>query len=83
MLATARYREFEAKVAAMATAIIDRYGLKQGDRVGICMRNYPEWPMAYVAATSVGCVAVGMNSMWKEKELECVTQHAQLWLSQT
>jgi hypothetical protein len=67
----------------MATAIIDRYGLKQGDRVGICMRNYPEWPMAYVAATSVGCVAVGMNSMWKEKELECVTQHAQLWLSRT
>eukprot|EP00037_Helgoeca_nana_P010182 m.89522 g.89522 ORF g.89522 m.89522 type:complete len:586 (+) comp20064_c0_seq2:196-1953(+) len=64
------YREFERKVAAMSRALLEKYQLLPGDRVGICMRNYPEWPMAYVAATSVGCVAVGMNSMWKGKELD-------------
>lgn len=37
---------------------------------GICMRNYPEWPIAYIAATSIGCIAVAMNSLWKEREME-------------
>ena len=34
------------------------------------MRNYPEWPIAFIAITAIGAVAVPMNSLWKSKELK-------------
>ena len=30
------------------------YNVRPGDRVAISMRNYPEWPLAYVAVTAMG-----------------------------
>ena len=38
--------------------------------MAICMRNYPEWPIAFIAITAIGAVAVPMNSLWKSKELK-------------
>ena len=50
--------------------LIDELGLEKGDRVAISMRNYPEWITAFMAATSVGCIAVAMNSLWGPDEME-------------
>jgi long-chain acyl-CoA synthetase len=36
----------------------------------IAMRNYPEWSVAFWAATSAGAVAVPLNSWWTGNELE-------------
>jgi long-chain acyl-CoA synthetase len=44
-------------------------GVRRGDRVAISMRNYPEWMLAFCAATSVGAVAVAMNSLWTAEEM--------------
>ncbi|MFK7917965.1 MAG: class I adenylate-forming enzyme family protein [Ilumatobacter sp.] len=44
-------------------------GVKNGDRVAIAMRNYPEWIATFVAITSVGAVAVPMNAWWVTDEL--------------
>jgi acyl-coenzyme A synthetase/AMP-(fatty) acid ligase len=33
------------------------------------MRNYPEWPLTFIAATSIGAIAVPMNSWWQAKEM--------------
>ena len=44
-------------------------GIKSGDRVGICMRNYPEWTFAFMAVTSMGGVAVAMNAWWTGEEM--------------
>ncbi|NBS29177.1 MAG: long-chain fatty acid--CoA ligase, partial [Actinobacteria bacterium] len=33
------------------------------------LRNYPEWMMAFTAATSVGAIAVAMNSLWNADEM--------------
>ena len=33
------------------------------------MRNYPEWVIAFNAITSIGCVAVSMNSLWQSEEM--------------
>jgi acyl-CoA synthetase (AMP-forming)/AMP-acid ligase II len=44
-------------------------GVKAGDRVGICMRNYPEYCAAVEAILSIGAVAVTLNSWWTEDEL--------------
>jgi long-chain acyl-CoA synthetase len=45
-------------------------GVKPGDRVGIAMRNYPEWVFAFMGITSMGGVAVAMNAWWTGEEME-------------
>jgi long-chain acyl-CoA synthetase len=52
-----------------AAALSDRYGIKKGDRVAILSRNNPQWMMAFIGITSIGAVAVPMNSWWTTEEL--------------
>jgi acyl-CoA synthetase (AMP-forming)/AMP-acid ligase II len=54
----------------LAAALMQRYGVCPGDRVAIAMRNYPEWIVAYFAATAIGAVAVGINAWWTTAELD-------------
>jgi len=58
-----------SKVDEIADALVNRYRIEKGDRVAIAMRNYPEWIMSFAAITSVGGVAVCMNSWWKADEV--------------
>jgi acyl-coenzyme A synthetase/AMP-(fatty) acid ligase len=44
-------------------------GVEKGDRVAISMRNYPEWILAFMATTSIGGIAVSMNSLWTPEEM--------------
>lgn len=53
-----------------ADAFSKGLGVKQGDRVAIAMRNYPEWCAAYMAIISLGAVAVPLNAWWKAEELK-------------
>lgn len=55
---------------AFAHALVADFGIKPGDRVAISMRNFPEWMIAFNAATSVGAVAVAMNALWQPHEME-------------
>ena len=48
---------------------MDQYGVRKGDRVAISMRNFPEWVLAFCAVTSIGGVAVAMNSLWQPDEM--------------
>ena len=54
---------------ALGVLLLERYGLKQGDRVAIAMRNYPEWVVSFAGITSVGCVSVSMNAWWTAEEM--------------
>jgi long-chain acyl-CoA synthetase len=56
-------------VDALARALVDTYGVRKGDRVGIAMRNLPEWVVAFAAILSVGAVSVSLNAWWTESEL--------------
>jgi len=58
------------KASMLAKALVDDYGLNKGDRVALAMRNYPEWPIAYMGIVAAGGVAVLMNAWWGEEELE-------------
>jgi len=49
--------------------LVQRYGIAPGDRVAISMRNFPEWVLAFMAITSIGGIAVAMNSMWQPDEM--------------
>lgn len=53
-----------------ARALMERYGIRKGDRVAICARNSPEWCMAFMAITQIGAIAVPMNSWWQGREIE-------------
>jgi long-chain acyl-CoA synthetase len=54
----------------IAHLLVHEYGIVKGDRVAISMRNYPEWVLAFTAATSIGAIAVAMNSLWQPEEME-------------
>ena len=58
-----------AKASQLSQALVDDFGVKKGDRVALAMRNYPEWPIAFMAIAASGGVAVLMNAWWKEEEL--------------
>ncbi len=61
---------FARAVEHFAKVLIETYGVKKGDRVAIIMRNYPQWPVPFFAALSIGAIATPMNSWWTGDELE-------------
>jgi long-chain acyl-CoA synthetase len=63
------FEEAWRKSATLATALVGDYGVAKGDRVAISMRNYPEWFLTFVAATSVGAIAVAMNALWQPADM--------------
>ena len=65
-----RYTFAEAwRNAERVMAALYWLGVRPGDRVGIAMRNYPEWVFAFMGITSMGAVAVAMNAWWTGAEM--------------
>ncbi|MEW1847344.1 class I adenylate-forming enzyme family protein [Nonomuraea angiospora] len=57
------------RAATLANRLVEEYGVRKGDRVGVAMRNYPEWVVSLSAALAAGAVAVPLNAWWTEAEL--------------
>tara|TARA_B100000427_G_scaffold6540_1_gene6092 strand:- start:5091 stop:6806 length:1716 start_codon:yes stop_codon:yes gene_type:complete len=74
---TYTYQETLNKAAGLSHALIDQFGIKKGDAVAFSMRNYPEWIFSYMAVTSIGAIAVPLNSWWQGEELEYGIQHSE------
>ncbi|MEJ2869344.1 class I adenylate-forming enzyme family protein [Actinomycetospora sp. OC33-EN08] len=62
------FGEHRARVATLARRFAD-HGLEPGDRVAVCLRNYPEWPALCWAAWVSGLVVVPLNAWWQAGEL--------------
>jgi steroid-24-oyl-CoA synthetase len=62
------YAEHRARVAALARRYAE-LGLRPGDRVAVCLRNYPEWAPLCWAAWVSGLVVVPLNAWWQSAEL--------------
>ena len=62
------YRRMWSLAARCANRLRER-GVRAGDRVGIALRNYPEWIAAFLGITSLGGVAVALNAWWSGEEL--------------
>ena len=62
------FEQVYCDASALASAMVDSYGIQSGDRVAIAMRNYPEWVVSFFAATSIGAVVVAVNALWTGKE---------------
>ena len=62
------YEAWFRAVARMAAELRER-GVAKGDRVALAMRNLPEWPVAFFAATTIGAICVPLNAWWTGSEL--------------
>ena len=63
------YAQAHERAAAIARMLVDEHGIVPGDRVAISMRNHAEWMHTFAAVTSVGAIAVAMNSLWTSEEM--------------
>src|SRR5829696_3401366 len=61
--------EAHRMVRSLAHRLVSAHGVRQGDRVAIATRNFPEWAIAYWATVSIGAVAVPLNAWWTGPEL--------------
>lgn len=68
------------EVDGLADALVHHYGIKKGDRVGIAMRNYPEWVISFAAILSVGAISVSLNAWWTEEEVAYAVNDSELTL---
>ncbi len=74
------FNEVKDEIDAFANVLVHHYGVAVGDRVGIAMRNLPEWTIAFGAIVSIGAVSVSLNAWWTEDELEYAINDAGLSL---
>src|SRR4051794_17731584 len=56
------FRDHYRAASTLAWRLVDEFGVQKGDRVAIAMRNLPEWPIAFWAATVIGAIAVPLNA---------------------
>ena len=63
------YEAFARAALVLARELQDA-GLKKGDRVAIAMRNLPEWPVCFFAASLAGAVVTPLNAWWTGQELQ-------------
>lgn len=64
------YADFFGAVDKVCDWLVNDQSISKGDRIAIAMRNRPEWLVAFVAAVTVGAVAVPLNSWGKAQELQ-------------
>ncbi|MGH3631848.1 MAG: class I adenylate-forming enzyme family protein, partial [Sciscionella sp.] len=62
------FAEFRDRAIGWAHWLLADSGLRAGDRVGITMRNYPEWAPLFFGIQAAGMVAVPLNAWWSEEE---------------
>jgi long-chain acyl-CoA synthetase len=74
------FDETMGHVDALAHALVHTFGIKKGDRVGIAMRNLPEWVVAFAAILSIGAVSVSLNAWWTEPEIDYALEDSGLSL---
>jgi long-chain acyl-CoA synthetase len=72
------FAEVMEDVDALSDALVHHFGVSPGDRVGIAMRNYPEWIISFAAIVSIGAISVSMNAWWTEQEMEYAINDAEL-----
>ncbi len=66
---TLTYGELNSLAKRMAAGLAS-LGVKKGDRVVIQLQNIPQYLLSLYAVWKLGGIAVGLNPMYKERELE-------------
>jgi len=70
------YAELMARVDALAAALL-AVGVRRGDRVATLSTPHPDFLVAFLAATSVGAIWIGLNPRYRLGELAYVLGDAE------
>ncbi len=70
------YSEVHDKVKNVI-ANLERFGIKQGDKIAILSNNMPNWGISYFAAVSMGVVVVPILPDFNENEVENILNHSE------
>jgi long-chain acyl-CoA synthetase len=65
----ATYPDFGKATLALA-AEFQAQGVRKGDRIGLIMRNLPEFPVVFYAALLTGAIITPLNAWWTGPELQ-------------
>ena len=68
------FEAFTRATIVLANALMAQ-GVRKGDRIAIVMRNLPEFPVVFFAATLVGAIATPLNAWWTGPELQYALTH--------
>jgi long-chain acyl-CoA synthetase len=63
------FAQVYAMARQVAGALVEGWGVKKGDRIGIAMRNAPTWAVLYMGITMAGGCATLLNGWWQGPEL--------------
>lgn len=69
------FEEVFAASDRLAAQLVAQFGIAAGDRVGIAMRNRPEWFSAFFAIQRLGAIAVALNSRGTPDEIGWAASH--------
>ena len=70
------YHQLKQRVESVA-AYLQSIDVKYGDKVAMVVANSPEFIISYFAVTSIGAVAVPINTFLKSEELEYILNDCQ------
>jgi long-chain acyl-CoA synthetase len=70
------HAEIRRRAESLARELRTTFGVGSGDRVGIAMRNLPEYVIAFWGAALIGAVVVPLNSWWIGGELDYALRDA-------
>jgi acyl-CoA synthetase (AMP-forming)/AMP-acid ligase II len=70
----ASYRQFAERAASIGGALLGEYGLQKGDRVGIIMKNRPEYFEALYGIWFAGLAAVPVNAKLHQREFAYILE---------
>lgn len=62
------YKQVGEKVAQLQS-FMAKQGVVPGDRIALISENRPEWPISYLAITTMGAVAVPLDAMLRREEI--------------
>lgn len=69
------YGELYREVAAMASSLYQK-GVRKGDRIGVCLPNWYEAIVLYLAIARIGAISVPFNSAYRSHEVEYIVKNS-------
>ncbi|MEV5575804.1 AMP-binding protein [Spirillospora sp. NPDC052269] len=69
------FAEVDRRTDALA-ALLTGHGVRPGDRVGVMVRNRPEFPLSWLAAAKAGAAMVPVNTGYRQYDATHVIAHA-------
>ncbi len=71
------YNEVADSIKAVI-ALLEKFDIKKGDKVGLLSSNMPHWGITYFAITSMGAVVVPMLPDFSKSEVTNIIKHSEM-----